>query len=150
MARRHMLGERQDNTLQTTALVHEVYLRLVDVTKVEWRHRAQFFAMAAQMMRRILVDAARARDADKRGRGAVHVNFEETAVVSPEPDRSIVALDDALEAFAAMAPRQAKIVELRYFGGLQEEEIAEVLKISPRTVRRDWDFARAWLARELS
>jgi RNA polymerase sigma factor (TIGR02999 family) len=150
MARRHMKGERRDNTLQTTALVHEVYLRLVDVTNVDWRHRAQFFAIAAQMMRRILVDAARARVSLKRGRRAVRVNFDETAVVSPEPDRSIVALDDALAAFAEIAPRQAKVVELRYFGGLQEEEIVQVLKISPRTVRRDWDFARAWLVRELS
>ena len=150
MARRHMKGERCDHTLQTTALVHEVYLRLVDVTKVEWQQRAQFFSIAAQMMRRILVDAARARASHKRGAGAVHVNFEETAIVSPEPDRSIVALDDALAALAELAPRQAKIVELRYFGGLEEEEIAGVLKISSRTVRRDWDFARAWLARELS
>ena len=150
MARRHMKRERRGNTLQTTALVHEVYLRLVDVTKVEWRQRAQFFAIAAQMMRRILVDAARARASSKRGGGAVCVNFDETAIVSPEPDRSIVALDHALAAFAEIAPRQAKVVELRYFGGLQEEEIVEVLQISPRTVRRDWDFARAWLARELS
>jgi RNA polymerase sigma factor (TIGR02999 family) len=149
MARRHMRNERQGNTLQTTALVHEVYLRLVDVTKVEWQQRAQFFAMAAQMMRRILVDAARARASHKRGAGAVRVNFDETAVVSPEPDRSMVALDDALVAFAQIAPRQAKVVELRYFGGLNEEEIVEVLKISPRTVRRDWEFARVWLAREL-
>ena len=149
MARRHMKNERQGNTLQTTALVHEVYLRLVDVTKVEWQQRAQFFAMAAQMMRRILVDAARARASDKRGGGAVHVNLDETAVVSPGPDRSMVALDDALAAFAQIAPRQAKVVELRYFGGLTEEEIVEVLKISPRTVRRDWEFARVWLAREL-
>ena len=138
------------HTLQTTALVHEVYLRMVDVTKVEWQQRAQFFAIAAQMMRRILVDAARARDSHKRGAGAVRVNFNETAIVSPEPDGSIVALDDALAAFAEVAPRQAKVVELRYFGGLQEEEIVEVLRISPRTVRRDWDFARAWLLRELS
>jgi RNA polymerase sigma factor (TIGR02999 family) len=150
MARRHMKGERRDNTLQTTALVHEVYLRLVDVTKVEWQQRAQFFAIAAQMMRRILVDAARARASHKRGRGAVRVNFDETAIVSLQPHRSMVALDDALAVFAEVAPRQAKVVELRYFGGLQEEEIVEVLKISPRTVRRDWDFARAWLARELS
>lgn len=150
LARRHMKSERRDNTLQTTALVHEVYLRLVDVTKVEWQQRAQFFAIAAQMMRRILVDAARARDSEKRGGGAVHVNFDETALVSPERHRSIVALDDALAAFAEVAPRQAKVVELRYFGGLQEEEIVEVLKISPRTVRRDWDFARAWLTRTLS
>jgi RNA polymerase sigma factor (TIGR02999 family) len=149
MARRHMKNERRDNTLQTTALVHEVYLRLIDVTRVEWQQRAQFFAIAAQMMRRILVDAARKRASHKRG-GGIRVNFDETAIVSPEPDRSMVALDDALAAFAEVAPRQAKVVELRYFGGLQEEEIVEVLKISPRTVRRDWDFARAWLARELS
>ena len=149
MARRHMKNERQGNTLQTTALVHEVYLRLVDVTEVEWQQRAQFFAMAAQMMRRILVDAARARASHKRGAGAVHVNLDETAIVSPEPDRSMVALDDALAAFAQIAPRQAKVVELRYFGGLSEEEIVEVLKVSPRTVRRDWEFARVWLAREL-
>ncbi len=149
LARRHMRNERQGNTLQTTALVHEVYLRLVDVTEVEWQQRAQFFAMAAQMMRRILVDAARARASHKRGAGAVHVNFEETAVVSPQPDRSMVALDDALAAFEQIAPRQAKVVELRYFGGLNEEEIVEVLKISPRTVRRDWEFARVWLAREI-
>lgn len=150
MARRHLQGERRDNSLQTTALVHEVYLRMVDVTNVEWRQRAQFFAIAAQMMRRILVDAARARAAYKRGHGAVRVNFDETAIVSPEPDGSILALDDALAAFAEIAPRQAKVVELRYFGGLQEEEIVELLGISPRTVRRDWDFARAWLVRELS
>jgi RNA polymerase sigma factor (TIGR02999 family) len=150
MARRHMKGERRNNTLQTTALVHEVYLRMVDVTNVEWRHRAQFFAIAAQMMRRILVDAARTRTSDKRGAGAERVNFDEAAIVSPEPDRSIVELDEALAAFAEIAPRQAKVVELRYFGGLQEEEIVEVLKISRRTVRRDWDFARAWLVRELS
>jgi len=149
MARRHMKNERPGNTLQTTALVHEVYLRLIDVTKVEWQQRAQFFAMAAQMMRRILVDAARARASDKRGAGAVRVNFDETAVISPEPDRSMVALDDALAAFAQIAPRQAKVVELRYFGGLSEEEIVEVLKISLRTVQRDWEFARVWLAREL-
>jgi RNA polymerase sigma factor (TIGR02999 family) len=149
MARRHMKNERLGNSLQTTALVHEVYLRLVDVTKVEWQQRAQFFAMAAQMMRRILVDAARARASQKRGAGAVRVDLDEIAVVSPERDRSMVALDDALTAFEQIAPRQAKVVELRYFGGLQEEEIVEVLKISPRTVRRDWEFARVWLAREL-
>lgn len=149
MARRRMRNERQGNTLQTTALVHEVYLRLVDVTKVEWQQRAQFFAMAAQMMRRILVDAARVRASHKRGGGAEHVNFDETAVVSPQPGRSLIALDGALTAFAQIAPRPAKVVELRYFGGLKEEEIVEVLKISPRTVRRDWEFARVWLAREL-
>ncbi len=149
MARRHMANERQGRTLQTTALVHEVYLRLVGVQKFEWQQRAQFFAMASQMMRRILVDAARARGSHKRGADAVQVNFNETAFISPEPDRSIIALDDALATFANIAPRQARVVELRYFGGLTEEEIVEVLKISPRTVRRDWEFARVWLAREL-
>jgi RNA polymerase sigma factor (TIGR02999 family) len=149
VARRYMKNERQTNTLQTTALVNEVYLRLVDVANVEWQQRAQFFAMAAHMMRRILVDAARARGSDKRGGGALKVDIDQTAVLSPEPDRSIVALDDALSAFSQVAPRQAKVVELRYFGGLSEEEIVEVLKISPRTVRRDWEFAKAWLTREL-
>lgn len=149
MARRYLKNERQGNTLQTAALVNEVYLRLVDVTKVEWRDRAQFFAMAAQMMRRILVDAARARGSDKRGGRTPRVNLDETAVFSSEPDRSMVALDEALTEFSRVAPRQAKVVELRYFGGLTEQEIVEVLKISPRTVRRDWDLARAWLVREL-
>ena len=150
MARRYMKNERQGNTLQTTALVHEVYLRLVDVTKVESCERAQFFAMAAQMMRRILVSAARAKGSRKRDSRAIQVKFEETAVVAPQPDRSIIALDEALVAFSGIAARQAKVVELRYFGGLTEEEIAEVMDISPRTVRRDWEFARVWLARELS
>ena len=121
----------------------------MDVKNVDWQQRAQFFAIAAQMMRRILVDAARARGSHKRGGGAVKVNVDEALVVSPERDSSIVALDDALEAFAELAPRQAKVVELRYFGGLSEGEIAEVLKTSPRTVRRDWDFAKSWLTREL-
>jgi RNA polymerase sigma factor (TIGR02999 family) len=149
MARRHIKNERPDNTLQTTALVHEVYIRMVDTTKVEWHERAQFFAMAAQMMRRILVDAARARKAHKRGGMTPKVNLDETAVLAPRPDRSILALDEALAAFSKVAPRQAKVVELRYFGGLTEEEIVAVLNISPRTVRRDWDLARAWLLREL-
>ena len=150
MARRYMKNERQANTLQPTALVNEVFLRLVDVTKVEWNQRAQFFAMAARMMRRILVDAARARGSSKRGGSAAKVNLDETAVLSPSPDRSILALDDALTAFSLVAPRQAKVVELRYFGGLTEEEIVAAMKISPRTVRRDWDLAKAWLLRELS
>jgi RNA polymerase sigma factor (TIGR02999 family) len=150
MARRYMKNERQANTLQSTGLVHEVYLRLVDVRSVEWRERAQFYAMAAQMMRRILVDAARARHSRKRGGEAIHVNFEETAVLASEPDRSMIALDEALAAFSEIAARQAQVVELRYFGGLTEEEIASVLEISPRTVRRDWEFARVWLSRELA
>ena len=150
LAHRYMRQERPGHTLQTTALVNEVYLRLVDVKNVDWQHRAQFFAISAQMMRRILVDAARARGSRKRGGGAVKVNVDETAVLSPEPDASILALDEALEEFSEIAPRQAKVVELRYFGGLNEEEIAEILKTSSRTVRRDWDFAKSWLTRELN
>jgi RNA polymerase sigma factor (TIGR02999 family) len=144
-----MKNERHGNTLQTTALVHEVYLRLVDVAKVDWQERAQFFAMAAQMMRRILVDAARKRGSDKRGGMAPKVNLEETAHLSSTPDRSILALDDALTAFSQFAPRPAQVVELRFFGGLTEEEIVGALKISPRTVRRDWVLAKSWLSREL-
>ena len=149
MARRYMKNERQANTLQSTGLVHEVYLRLVDVRSVEWRERAQFYAMAAQMMRRILVDAARARGSKKRGGSAVKVNIDDAAVLSPTPDRSILALDDALTELARLAPRQARVVELRYFGGLTEEETVAALEISPRTVRRDWTLAKAWLSREL-
>jgi RNA polymerase sigma factor (TIGR02999 family) len=149
IARHYMKNERAGNTLQTTALVNEVYLRLVDVKNIDWQQRAQFFAIAAQMMRRILVDAARARGSHKRGAGVVKVNVDEALVVSPERDASLLALDEALETFSTLVPRQAKVVELRYFGGLSEEEIAQVLNISPRTVRRDWDFAKSWLTREL-
>jgi RNA polymerase sigma factor (TIGR02999 family) len=150
MARRYMKDEAQGNTFQATALVHEVYLRMVDVTNVEWQARAQFFAIAAQMMRRILVDAARTRGSRRHGRIPLKIDLNESAVLSPAPDRSILALDEALIAFAKVAPRQAKVVELRYFGGLTEEEIVAALKISPRTARRDWDFAKAWLLRELN
>jgi RNA polymerase sigma factor (TIGR02999 family) len=150
MARRYLKNEARGHTLQSTALVHEVYLRLVDVTSVEWQARAQFFAVAAQMMRRILVDAARRRGSRRRDGIAVKVSLDETAILSPSPDRSILALDEALTAFSEVAPRPARVVELRYFGGLTEEEIATALKISPRTVRRDWDLARAWLLRELT
>jgi RNA polymerase sigma factor (TIGR02999 family) len=150
MARRYMKNERPGNTLQATALVHEVYFRLIDVTKVEWRERAQFFAMAAQMMRRILVNAANARAAQKRGGTTPKVDIEATGVLSGGPDRSILAVDEALTAFSQLAPRQAKVVELRYFGGLTEEEIVAALNISPRTVRRDWEFAKAWLSKELN
>ena len=149
IARRYMKNEAEGNTLQVTALVHEVYLRLVDVTKIEWQARAQFFAVAAQMMRRILVDAARARGSRRRGGIPVKVNLDESAVLSHAAQRSILALDEALEAFSQIAPRQAKVVELRYFGGLTEEEIVAALKISPRTARRDWQFAKAWLLHEL-
>jgi len=150
MARHYMQDERKANTLQTTALVNEVFLRLLDVKNVDCQQRAQFFTITAQMMRRILVDAARARESEKRGGGALKVNVEEAALLSPERDSSLIALDDALTAFAAVAPRQARLVELRYFGGMSEDEISEILNISPRTIRRDWEFARTWLMRELS
>ena len=150
MARRYTKNERPGNTLQTTALVHEVYFRLVDLTKVECRERAQFFSMVSQMMRGILVNAANARAAQKRGGMIPKVNLDETAVLSPGPERSILAVDEALTAFAQLAPRQAKMVELRYFGGLTEEEIASALDISPRTIRRDWEFAKAWLSKQLN
>jgi len=150
IARRYMRNERAGNTLQTTALVNEVYLRLVDVKSVRWEHRNQFFAISAQMMRRILVDSARARGTDKRGGDAIRVSVDEAALLSPKPDASMVALDDALEALARIAPRQAKVVELRYFGGLSVEQTVEVMGISERTVMRDWEFAKAWLSRELS
>jgi len=150
MARQHMRNERAGNTLQTTALVNEVYLRLVDVKNVDWQHRAQFFAISSQMMRRILVDAARARGSKKRGAGAEKVNVDDVALVAPQSDESLVALDAALHEFAKLAPRPAKVLEMRYFGGLSEEEIAAVLKTSTRTVERDFQFAKSWLMRELS
>lgn len=150
MARRYLKNEGPGNSLEATALVHELYLRLVDVTNVEWQARAQFYAIAAQMMRRILVDAARRRGSRRRGGVPAKLNLDESAVLSAAPDRSILALDEALTAFSELAPRQAKVVELRFFGGLTEEEIVAALNISPRTARRDWHFAKAWLLRELS
>jgi RNA polymerase sigma factor (TIGR02999 family) len=150
IARRYLRDERACPTLQTTALVNEAYLRLVDARNIQWMHRAQFFAIAAQMMRRILVDAARARGSQKRGGDVVRINVDDGPVLSSERDISLAALDEALQAFAKLAPRQAQVVELRYFGGLSEEETAEVLQVSARTVRRDWDLAKSWLMRELS
>jgi RNA polymerase sigma factor (TIGR02999 family) len=149
MAKRHMKKERAGHTLQTTALVNEVYLRLVGLEKLDWEHRAQFFALSAQIMRRILVDAARARRYHKRGGGAVQVTLGEALVLVPEQDASLLALNEALEALSQVAPRQAKVVELRYFGGMSAEETAAVMKTSPGTVHRDWQFARAWLMRQL-
>jgi RNA polymerase sigma factor (TIGR02999 family) len=149
MARRYLRYKDPANTLQATALVHEVYLRLVDASNVEVRERAQFFAMAAQIMRRILIDAARARGALKRGGNALKVSLDESAILASGHERSVLALDEALTAFAQIAPRQAKVVELRYFGGLTEEEIVVALQISPRTVRRDWNLAKGWLLRQL-
>ena len=150
IARRYRKDERAQATLQTTTLVNEVYLRLVDTRNVDWQRRAQFFTICAQMMRRILIDAARARGAAKRGGGAVKLDIEAAAPLAPEMGAAILALHDALEAFAQIAPRQSRVVELRYFGGLSVEETAEVMKISQRTVMRDWDFAKAWLARACS
>jgi len=150
MARRCMKNEAPGNSLQATALVHEVYLRLVGLTNVEWKARAQFFAVAAQMMRRVLVDAARARGSRRRDGIPLKVNLDESAILSSRADRSILDLDEVLTSFSRAAPRQARVVELRYFGGLTEEEIEAVMDISPRTIRRDWDFAKAWLLRELS
>lgn len=149
MAQRYMRNERRADTLQSTVLVHEAWLRLVDVTQVDWQGRAQFFAMVAQMMRRILVDAARARGAHKRGGSLAKVSLDEAAMLPATPDRTILELDEALTTFARIAPRQAKVVELRYFGGLTEDEVATALGISPRTVRNDWAFAKSWLVREL-
>jgi RNA polymerase sigma factor (TIGR02999 family) len=150
MAQGHMNCERAGHTLQATALVNEVYLRLVNLEQVDWQHRAQFFALSAEMMRRILVDAARARLSSKRGKGAVPVTLDEALVISSDRDASLLALNEALEALSQVAPRQAKVVELRYFGGMTEQETADALKTSPRSVNRDWHFARAWLMRQLS
>lgn len=151
VAVRCMAGERQGHLLQATALVNEAYLRLVDVDRVQWQNRAHFFAVASQIMRRVLVDLARARDRAKRGRGQVHVTLSEAhhvpAPASPSVD--LVALDDALTRLAALHARQSRVIELRFFGGLTLEETAHVLRVSVGTVRRDWTLAQAWLYREL-
>jgi RNA polymerase sigma-70 factor (ECF subfamily) len=151
MAAKYMHKERSGDSLQATALVHEVYLRLVEVDNVSWQDRAHFFAVSANMMRRILVDRARAKNMAKRGNGAVHVNFEDAPeIASSSRDREMVAIDDALNELVQIDPRKARVVELRFFGGLSVEETAEVLKISPQSVMRDWKMARAWLLAELA
>jgi RNA polymerase sigma-70 factor, ECF subfamily len=142
--------ERPGNTLQATDLVQEVYLRLVDVNQLDWQHRAHFFAVSATLMRRILLDRARRRAAAKRGGRAPVVDLDEAADLSSKRSREMIALDDALNALAEVDPRRARIVELRFFGGLSVKETAEVVKVSPETVMRDWKLARAWLATELS
>src|SRR6476469_4327488 len=149
LAHRQMGGERPDHTLQTTALVNEAYLRLADQTKPRWQNRAHFFAVAARAMRQILVNYAKSYRSQKRGGGALKVELDETALVSQGQSREIVELHEALEQLAALDARKAEVVELKYFGGLNYDEIAEVLKISPVTVRRDWEFAKAWLYTEL-
>jgi RNA polymerase sigma-70 factor (ECF subfamily) len=150
LARRYMRRENAGHTLQTSALVNEAYLRLIEAHRVRWQNRSHFFAVSAQIMRRILVDFARAKQNLKRGGGALQVLLDEGLLVSPERGADLVALDEALERLGALNARQSQVVESRYFGGLNEEEVAEVLKVSPRTVRNDWSLARAWLYRELS
>ncbi len=149
MSRKYMHRERDGHTLQATALVNDLYLRLVDLSSADWTDRAHFFAVCAQMMRRILVDSARARRSGKRGGGAVKINVEDAPVMAPERDASTIALDDALKELAEFDARKAQVVELRYFGGLSVEETAAVLKISPQSVMRDWKLAKAWLTREM-
>ena len=150
LAHRYMGGERPGHSLQTTALVNEAYVRLIDWKNVRWQNRAHFFGVSAQLMRRILVDFARARGNGKRGGRAQRVALEDAPAVSDDRGTDLVALDEALHALAELDPRQSKVVELRFFGGLSIEEAAEVLKVSSATVRRDWSLARVWLLRELS
>jgi RNA polymerase sigma factor (TIGR02999 family) len=150
VARRHMAHERAGHTLQATALVNEAYVRLIDIKHVNWQDRAHFFAMSSRLMRRILVDFARAKGYQKRGGDAQKVSLDEALLVSQEPARELIALDAALTALAAFDARKAQVVEMRFFGGLSVEETAEALKVSVDTVMRDWKLAKAWLLRELS
>jgi RNA polymerase sigma factor (TIGR02999 family) len=150
LARHYMADERPGHTLQTTALVNEAYLRLVDAAQFNWESRAHFFGVCAGMMRRILVDAARSRQAQKRGADVPDLELQEALAVGVERGRDLVAIDDALQALAAFDARKAQIVELRFFGGLSVKETAEVLKVSEETVLRDWKLAKSWLRRELS
>jgi RNA polymerase sigma-70 factor, ECF subfamily len=148
-AHRYMAGERPGHTLQTTALIHETYLRLVDVRQINWQDRAHFLAICAQLMRRILIDFARSRGYQKRGGAAPHVNFDEAVLVTARPDANLVALNEALERLALVDARKGRVVELRFFGGLGVKDTAEVMKVSADTVMRDWKVAKVWLLREL-
>jgi RNA polymerase sigma-70 factor, ECF subfamily len=150
LARHQMRGERDNHTLQTTALVNEAFLRLVDLQRIRWQDRTHFLALSARLMRRILVDHARSRSYQKRGGGAANVTLDEALVASPERGIDLVALDDALEDLARVDARKSQVVELRFFGGLSVEETAEALKVSPETVTRDWRLAKVWLLREIS
>ncbi len=150
LAHHYMGGEHAGHTLQTTALVNEAYLRLIDSSRVRWQNRAHFFAVTAQLMRRVLVDYARSRNYRKRGGGAIQVSLDQALEVSAERGRELIALDEALTALAASDERASRVVELRYFGGLSIEETAEVLQVSVETVRRDWNWAKVWLVREIS
>ena len=149
LARRYMRGERPGHSLQTTALVNEAYMRLVGYERMQWQNRAHFLAVSAQLMRRILVEHARRHNL-KRGGGVPHVSLEEAAMVGGERASDFVALDDALKTLAQLDPRKARVVEMRFFGGLNVDETADVLKVSPATVMRDWNTAKAWLYRELA
>ena len=149
LARRYMAGQRLDHTLQATGLINEAYVRLIDCQQVNWKDRAHFFAVSAQMMRRVLVEFARSGQYQKRGGGARKTPLDERLIAFPQRGRELLALDDALKAFASSFPRQSQVVELRFFGGLSVEETAEVLDVSAITVMRDWQFAKSWLAREL-
>src|SRR5438309_3118278 len=149
LAHHFMEGQRPDHTLQTTALVDEAYLRLADQTNPNWQNRAHFFAVAARAMRQILVNYAKSSRAQKRGGGALKVELDEAAIVSPEQSKEIIDLHEALERLGTLDSRKARVVELKFFGGLNHDEIAEVMKISTVTVRRDWVFAKAWLYTEL-
>jgi RNA polymerase sigma-70 factor (ECF subfamily) len=150
LAHRYMSRERPGHSLQTTAVVHEAYLRLIDQNHVQWQNRAHFFAIAAQMMRRILITHAQSRAYAKRGGGTLKVSLDEAAILSRERASELMALDEALTSLTATDPRRSRVVELRFFGGLSNEEIAEVLRISTNTVTRDWNVAKAWLYREMS
>jgi RNA polymerase sigma factor (TIGR02999 family) len=150
IASHYMTGERQGHILQSTALVNEVYLRLIDWKNVEWQGRAQFFAIASQIMRRILVDYARTQNRKKRGGDVLQVSLSEAAEVPLKDASDVIGLDEAMQALEKLSPRQNRVVELRFFGGLSLEETAEVLQVSVGTVRRDWTLARAWLYRELA
>lgn len=150
LARRYMAGEHPGQMLQTTALVHEVYLRLVDVKNVNWQDRAHFYALCARLMRRILIDFARSRTYQKRGGGVAHVELDEAATVSAVVGDELLAVDHALKQLSALDSRKGQVVELRFFGGLTVEETALALRLSPETVIRDWRLAKAWLTRELS
>lgn len=150
IAGNQLKNERAGNSMQATALVHEAYLELIDVTNVDWQHRAHFFAVSSQIMRHILLDRARRRVAGKRGGDAERVSLDELPDLSGGRAKELIALDDALNALAAIDARKARVVELRFFGGLTVEETAEVLALSPETVMRDWKFARSWLQSELS
>ena len=150
IARGCLHGERANHSVQATELVNEAYLRLVDVRQVDWQDRTHFLAMSARLMRRVLVDLARSRGADKRGGGAVRVTLDEAAIGSVAPDADVIRLDDALQALAALDDRKSRVVELRFFGGLTADETAVALQVSSKTVLRDWEFARAWLQRELT